>query len=285
MNSSKILRMNSSKNKPVLNIKITKSAISLVLMGIALVAPCSLLLPSFNQVATAQLLILNPVVVPTNNLLSSSLLPNIINSNNQLAALTQFSTPSTTVFPFTPTTNAAVIAAANPFVLSSINQNPFIQGSSTNGFVSFLCASNGLQTPSSSDLSFQVSSPTTNRLNTILTTTATTSTTAATLIPLTGSFTLSNSLGVPSIAGQINTARVTGNAFILQGTLTSSTANTLLSGGLSNFCSANTITSLLPVSNDFTITGICGTNVPLAFAIDRVVVGAFTANVACNNIV
>jgi hypothetical protein len=278
--------MNSSKNKPVLNIEITKSAISLVLIGIALVAPCSLLLPSFNQVATAQLLILNPVVVPTNNLLSSSLLPNIISSNNQLAALTQFSTPSTTVFPFTPTTNAAVIAAANPFVLSSINQNPFIQGSSTNGFVSFLCASNGLQTtPSSSDLTFQVSSSTTNRLNTILTTTATTSATAATLIPLTGSFTLTNSLGVPSIAGQINTARVTGNAFILQGTLTSSTANALLSGGLSNFCSANTITSLLPVSNDFTISGICGTNVPLSFAIDRVVVGAFTANVACNNIV
>jgi hypothetical protein len=197
----------------------------------------------FNQVATAQQLLVP--VVPS---------PQI--------ALTQV--PTTSVFP--------AIRTASPF-LSVSSQTPLIQGSSTNGFISFLCASNdGLVTPNPSALSFQVSSFA-STINPILTTTTT-----ATSIPLVGSLILSNSFGVPSVSGVINSGQVSGNTFTLQGTLTS-IANNLLSGRLSSLC-----TTSIPF-NDFTITGICGTNVPAALAIGRVIVGTYTANIACNNIV
>jgi hypothetical protein len=114
-----------------------------------------------------------------------------------------------------------------------------------------------------------------------------------------GSFTISNSLGVPSITGQINTGQVSGNTFSLQGTLSGSNtiAANALSGGLGSgsLCSNTAAFSsnpLFPTTtstsntriNDFTITGTCGTNAPVAFAIDRIVVGVYSANTSCNNI-
>jgi hypothetical protein len=201
-----------------------------------------------NQVATAQQLLV-PTVVP------SPLLANTNNVNNQLAALTQ--------------ANSAALLTTTPFP-SIASQAPLIQGSSTNGFISFLCASNsGLVAPNPSALSFQVSSII--GINPILTTTTTSS------IPLVGSFTLFSSLGVPSVAGQISAGQVSGNTFTLQGTLTSISANALLRA-LNSLC-----TTSIPF-NDFTITGTCGTNVPAALAIDRIVVGTYIANIACNNI-
>jgi hypothetical protein len=257
--------MNNNKNKACSKTRVTASSVTSLIVCIVLVA--SLLLSvatKFNQVATAQQLLLP--VVPSSPF-SSSLLPSINNINNQLAALTQ---PAA----------AAPVITTTPF-LPIAGQAPLIQGSSTNGFISFLCGSNnGLVTPNPSALSFQVSSsPSSLQINPILTTT----TTANSI----GSFILSNSLGVPSLAGQITSGQVSGNTFTLQGTLASITANTL-SGGLSGFCTAATTTtttpSLLPTFNGFTITGTCGTNVPLAFAIDRIVVGTYTANIACNNV-
>ena len=114
--------------------------------------------------------------------------------------------------------------------------------------------------------------------------------------PITGTVTLSNSFGGPNLSGQINSGQVIGNSFTLQGTLTSgSIANTLLSGGLSRFCntlvsSNGSIITTIPLvstfnSDRFTIAGTCGTNVPLAFTIDRLVVGAYIANISCNGII
>ncbi|HET7285175.1 MAG TPA: hypothetical protein VFI70_10860 [Nitrososphaeraceae archaeon] len=246
--------MNNNKNKPFSKRVTVPSVISLV-VGIVLVAFLLLSVTTkFNQVATAQQVLL-PVV-------PSSSLPSVNNINNQLAALTQLAAPIITATPFLPIAGQA----------------PLIQGSSTNGFVSFLCPSNGgVVTPNPSALSFQVSSPSVSQLNPILTTTTT-----ATSI---GSFILSNSLGVPSVAGQISSGQISGNTFTLQGTLTSITANTLSGGLSSSFCTTvATSPSSFPTFNGFTITGTCGTNVPLAFAIDRLVVGTYTANIACNNI-
>jgi hypothetical protein len=231
-----------SKNKACFRTRLTTSSVGLII-GIVLITSLSSITTIFNQVATAQQLLVP--VVPS---------PQI--------ALTQV--PTTSVFP--------AIRSATPF-LSVSSPTPLIQGSSTNGFISFLCASNdGLVTPNPSALSFQVSSFA-STINPILTTTTT-----ATSIPLVGSIILSNSFGVPSVSGLINSGQVSGNTFTLQGTLTS-IANNLLSGRLSSLC-----TTSIPF-NDFTITGICGTNVPAALAIGRVIVGTYTANIACNNIV
>jgi hypothetical protein len=251
---------NNNKNKACSKTKVTASSVTSLIVCTVLVA--SLLLSvttKFNQVATAQQLLLPVVPSP----FSSSLLPSINNINNQLAALTQ---PAA----------AAPVITTTPF-LPIAGQAPLIQGSSTNGFVSFLCGSNsGLVTPNPSALSFQVSSSPSIQINPTLTTT----TTANSI----GSFILSNSFGVPSLAGQITSGQVSGNTFTLQGTLTSIAANTL-SGGTSSFCiTTSPSPSLLPTFNAFTITGTCGTNAPLAFAIDRLVVGTYTANIACNNI-
>jgi hypothetical protein len=250
--------MNNNKNKACSKTRVTTSSVISLVVGIVLVAFLLLSVTTkFNQVATAQQLLLP--VVPTSSL------PSVNNINNQLAALTQLAA-------------AAPIITTTPF-LPIAGQAPLIQGSSTNGFVSFLCPSNGgLVTPNHSALSFQVSSsPSVSQLNPILTTT-----TAATSI---GSFILSNSLGVPSVAGQISSGQISGNTFTLQGTLTSITANTLSGGLSSSFCTTiATSPSSFPTFNGFTITGTCGTNVPLAFAIDRIVVGTYTANIACNNI-
>jgi hypothetical protein len=254
----------------------TTTSVTKLIVGVLLIGSLFLTLSStINQVATAQRPLLpvlhNPFLqhqIPRQQLLqSSSILGNINNINNRLAALTQI--PSTTVFPFIA--NTPLNTASTPFLSG---QAPFVQGISTNGFVSFLCASNGIRTPNPSVLSFQVSSSTSG-VNSILTTTNT-----ATSIPLVGSFALSSSSGAPSVVGQINTGQISGNTFTLQGTLTSN-VNTL-SGGLSSFCT--TSPTLLPTFNGFTIAGTCGTNAPVAFAIDRIVVGAFTSNVACNNI-
>jgi hypothetical protein len=249
--------MNNNKNKACSKTRVTVPSVISLVVGIVLVAFLLLSVTAkFNQVATAQQLLL-PVV-------PSSSLPSVNNINNQLAALTQLA--------------AAPITTATPF-LPIAGQAPLIQGTSTNGFVSFLCPSNGgLVTPNPSALSFQVSSsPSVSQLNPILTTTTT-----ATSI---GSFILSNSLGVPSVAGQISSGQISGNTFTLQGTLTSITPNTLSGGLSSSFCNPiATSPSSFPTFNGFTITGTCGTNVPLAFAIDRIVVGTYTANIACNNI-
>jgi hypothetical protein len=238
-----------SKNKACSRRRLTTSSIGLII-GIVLITSLSSMMTISNQVATAQQLLV-PTVVP------SPLLANINNVNNQLAALTQ--------------ANSAALLTTTPFPSIS-SQSPLIQGSSTNGFISFLCASNsGLVAPNPSALSFQVSSSLIG-INPILTTTTITPS-----IPLVGSFTLFSSLGVPSVAGQISTGQVSGNTFILQGTLTSISANALLRG-LNSLCATS-----IPF-NDFTITGTCGTNVPAALAIDRIVVGTYIANIACNNI-
>jgi hypothetical protein len=290
-----------------------------------------------RQQAAAQRLL----QLPSQPTLSPSI--NSINNNNILSALKQIpgtstfpssTLPSTTpVFPYSSTASATAApattvttpssvsssSAPTPFASTS-NQVPFIQGRSTNGFISLpQCASNTgsavLQTPNPSALIFQVfSSSPSNSVNQILNTRTTTILTTATnnnnnvntpttLLPVVGSFTISNSLGVPSISGQINTGQVSGNTFTLQGTLAGSNtiaANALLPGGLSSssLCSSTaafssnplfpTTTTSTSTSNtaftDFTITGTCGTNAPVAFAIDRIVVGVYSANTSCNNI-
>ena len=187
--------------------------------------------------------------------LLSFLLPNNNNiqvTGLQLTALTQrvlpIATAATTIFPFISTVNPGIITtspttivAANPLLLTANQQIPFIQGSSPNGFVSFLCSTNTVQTPSPSTLSFQASPF--SSINSFLSPTITSAgTTTISAAPITGTVTLSNSFGGPNLSGQINSGRVIGNSFTLQGTLTSgSIANTLLSGGLSRFC--NTLVS------------------------------------------
>jgi hypothetical protein len=270
---------------------------------------------------------------------SQPTLSSSINNNNILSSLRQIPgtnalsssiSPSTTITPVVPysstttvptataptstvTTPSSVLsssgASLTPFISTS-NQVPFIQGRSTNGFVSLpQCASNTgsavPQTPNPSALIFQVFASPSNSISQIPDTRTTISTATnnnnvntPTLIPLAGSFTISSSLGVPSTTGQINTGQISGNTFALQGTLAGS--NTIaanpLSGGLGSsggLCSRNGFNSnsLFPttasVSNtafsDFTITGTCGTNTPVAFAVDRLIVGVYTANISCNN--
>jgi hypothetical protein len=159
------------------------------------------------------------------------------------------------------------LASAQP--LSPFNQVPLLlHGTTSNGFVSYLCADSGIQTPIPSVLSFQSSfSPIFDR---------------GIIIPSTGSFALYSSFGIPSIAGQIRTGQMTGNSFTLQGTLTT----TLAGAGIGSFCTTTSSSFPFPsISNRFTITGTCGTNVPLAFSIDRNIIGAYIENVACNNAV
>src|SRR5436309_601307 len=153
--------MNNNKNKAYSKTRVTASSVTSLIVCIVLVA--SLLLSvatKFNQVATAQQLLLP--IVPSSPF-SPSLLPNINNINNQLAALTQ---PAA----------AAPVITTTPF-LPIAGQAPLIQGSSTNGFISFLCGSSrGLVTPNPSALSFQVSSSSSSssiQINPILTTTTT----------------------------------------------------------------------------------------------------------------
>jgi hypothetical protein len=266
---------------------------------------------------------------------SQPTLSSSINNNNILSTLRQIpgtNTFSPSISPVVPYSSTATVptataptstittpssvlpssgASLTPFVSTS-NQVPFIQGSSTNGFVSLpQCASNTgsavPQTPNPSALIFQVFASPSNSISQIPNTRTTISTATnnnnvntPTLIPLAGSFIISNSLGAPSTAGQINTGQISGNTFALQGTLAGSNtiaANPLL-GGLGSgggLCSSTAFNSnsLFPttasVSNtafsDFTITGTCGTNTPVAFAVDRVIVGVYTANISCNNIV
>jgi hypothetical protein len=238
-----------------------------------------------------QLSFLHPNVA-SNGVISSGTNNNILNdipvSNLQPIALTQ---------PFIPsiiTTSPTITAASNPLLLTTSQQVPFIQGSSTNGFISFLCTHNTIQTPTLSALSFQASSF--GSASPLLSPTVTTAATTSPTIPVVGAVTLSNSLGGFNLAGQINSAQVIGNSFTLQGSFTSGgIANTLLSEGLSGFCntlgsSNGSIITTTPLfsgfsSNQFAITGTCGTNVPLAFTIDRIVIGAYIANVSCNNII
>jgi hypothetical protein len=222
------------------------------------------------------------ISIGTNNYILNSV------SNLQPIALTQ---------PFIPsiiTTSPTITAASNPLLLTTTQQIPFIQGSSTNGFISFLCTPNTVQTPTLSALSFQASSF--GSASPLLSPTVTTAATTSPTIPVVGAITLSNSLGGYNLAGQINSAQVIGNSFTLQGSFTSGgIANTLLSEGLSGFCNAlgssnGSIITTTPLfsglsSNQFAITGTCGTNVPLAFTIDRIVIGAYIANVSCNNII
>jgi hypothetical protein len=237
--------------------------------------------------------------VASNGVISSGTTNYILNAipvpNLQPIALTQ------PVFPFIPSLNPSIIttsptitAASNPLLLTTTQQIPFIQGSSTNGFISFLCTANTVQTPTLSALSFQASSF--GSASPLLSPTVTTAATTSPTIPVIGTVTLSNSLGGYNLAGQINSAQVIGNSFTLQGSFTSGgIANTLLSEGLSGFCntlgsSNGSIITTTPLfsglgSNQFAITGTCGTNVPLAFTVDRIVIGAYIANVSCNNII
>jgi hypothetical protein len=307
----------------------------LMIILVVTIATSSLSLSYSNALALSKSVSLQPAVVRDNNnnslflkflaqeRLLSFLLPNtdssgvISSSNNndflnnipvtdlELIALTQPVLPvaaATTIFPFIPTVNPGIITtsptttiAANPLLLTANQQLPFIQGSSTNGFVSFLCSTNTVQTPSPSALSFQTS--TFGSINPLLfPTLTTTTTTTSSTAPTTGTVTLSNSFGGPNLSGQINSGQIIGNSFILQGSLTSGgIANTLLSGGLSGFCntlgsSNGGIITTIPLlsafnSNQFTIAGTCGTNVPLSFTIDRIIVGAYIANISCNNII
>ena len=103
---------------------------------------------------------------------------------------------------------------------------------------------------------------------------------------MTGAFTLFNPQltggAVPILTGQINSGTFSGNSFTLQGTLTASG-----NSGIGDFCGsigAIGASPLFPLAfSGFTISGACGTNFPLAFAIDRSVLGAFNARVACNS--
>ena len=101
---------------------------------------------------------------------------------------------------------------------------------------------------------------------------------------MTGTFTLFNPQltggAVPLLSGQINSGAFSGNSFTLQGTLTSSEIS-----GIGDFCGTIGASPLSPAAfSGFTISGTCGTNLPLAFAIDRGVLGAFNARVACNSL-
>lgn len=273
------LCINTSSRKSA-SIFITKKIV--VTIAVAIIATSSISLSYYNALALSNSVPLQPAVV--------------INTNNN--PFSKFLAAATPIFPFTSTVNPGIITtpptttlAASPLITAN-QQIPFIQGSSSNGFVSFLCSTNAVQTPSPSTLSFQASAF--NSINSLLSptiiTAATTTTSAA---PITGTVTLSNSFGVPSLSGQISSGQIIGNSFTLQGTLTSgSIANT---GGVNGFCNplvssnAGIITTNPLVSafnsGQFTIAGTCGTNVPLAFTIDRIVVGAYIANISCNGIV
>jgi hypothetical protein len=251
-------------------------------IAVVIIATSSISSSYYNALALSNSVPLQPAVV--------------INTNNN--PFSKFLAAATTIFPFTSTVNPGIITtpltttvAASPLITAN-QQIPFIQGSSSNGFVSFLCSTNAVQTPSPSTLSFQASAF--NSINSFLSptiiTAATTTTSAA---PITGTVTLSNSFGGPTLSGQISSGQIIGNSFTLQGTLTSdSIANT---GGVNGFCNpllssnAGIITTNPLVSafnsGQFTIAGTCGTNVPLAFTIDRIVVGAYIANISCNGIV
>jgi hypothetical protein len=316
-----------NKNASYINTSNRKSASTLITkmtvmtIAVVIIATSAMPLSYYNALALSNSVPLQPaVVIDTNNnpfskflakeQLLSFLLPNNNNipvSDLQLTGLTQpvlpIATASTTIFPLTSTVNPGIITtsptttvAANPLLLTANQQIPFIQGISSNGFVSFLCSTNTVQTPSPSTLSFQASAF--NSINSFLsptiTTAATTTTTSA--APITGTVTLSNSFGGPALSGQISSGQIIGNSFTLQGTLSSgSIANTLLSGGVNGFCnplvSSNggiiTTNPLVPTFNSgqFTVAGTCGTNVPLAFTVDRIVVGAYIANISCNGIV
>ena len=296
------------------------SLTSFAIIAIAIVALVATALPlplAYSKTLSLAQLMSQPIASTSNNnpflkfltqqQLQSLLLPNDASSidsnllnNVQLTALTQsvFSSVAT-VLPFIPTTpptitNPAIIttpATINPSLVAS-SQIPFIQGSSTNGFVSLLCSSNTIQTPSPSALSFQASTfGATNSLLFPITT-------SSASIPVTGRIILSNSLGGPIFSGQINSGQATGNSFTLQGVLTGASILSTSSGSLSGSCSTlgsigsaggitstTIIPSLSTFSNQFTISGTCGTNVPVAFTIDRVVVGAYIANISCNGIV
>ena len=102
---------------------------------------------------------------------------------------------------------------------------------------------------------------------------------------MTGAFTLFNPQltggAVPILSGQINSGTFSGNSFTLQGILTASG-----NSGVGDFCGSIGVIVHLAFSltfSGFTISGTCGTNFPLAFAIDRSVLGAFNARVACNS--
>jgi hypothetical protein len=297
-------------------------------MTMALLTTSSLLLSYSNVLGFAQSVSLPPKIVPHNNNNNN----NNDNDNIQVTdvRLTTGLTPAflsgsaSTVFPFVPiattvinpgiiatTSSGAIIAnpflltanqIANPFLLTAnqianpflltANQIPFVQGSSTNGFVSFLCSSNTVQTPSPSALIFQATSgfASVNPLlfPTLNTATITTATTTTSTIPITGTITLFNSLGGPNLSGQIDSGQVIGNSFTLQGVLTNGNLANTLSGTVGGFCntlgSGTTIPLLSTFGNQFTIAGTCGTNVPVSFTIDRILIGAYAANVSCNGI-
>jgi hypothetical protein len=303
-----------TSNRKSASIFITKMIV--VTIAVVIIATSSMSLSYYNALALSKSVPLQrAVVIDTNNnpfskfLAQEQLLSFLLRNNNnipvtdlQLTGLTQpylpIATAATTIFPFTSTVNPGIITtpatttvAASPLITAN-QQIPFIQGSSSNGFVSFLCSTNAVQTPSPSTLSFQASAF--NSINSFLSptiiTAATTTTSAA---PITGTVTLFNSFGGPTLSGQISSGQIIGNSFTLQGTLTSgSIANT---GGVNGFCnplvSSNAgIITTNPLgsafnSGQFTIAGTCGTNVPLAFTIDRIVVGAYIANISCNGIV
>jgi hypothetical protein len=310
-----------NKNAIGMNRENRNSVTSFAIIAIAMVALITTALPlplAYSKTLSLAQLMSQPIASTSNNnpflkfltqqQLQSLLLPNDASSidsnllnNVQLTALTPSvfsSVATTTVLPFIPTTpptitNPAIITAPatiNPSLVAS-SQIPFIQGSSTNGFVSLLCSSNTIQTPSPSALSFQAS--TYGAINSLLF--PTTSSSAS--IPVTGRIILSNSLGGPIFSGQINSGQATGNSFTLQGVLTGASIPSTSSGGLNGLCStlasiggaggitsAAVIPSLSAFSNQFTISGTCGTNVPVAFTIDRIVVGAYIANISCNGI-
>jgi len=167
--------------------------------------------------------------------------------------------------------NPLVSVAANPIV-------PLLQGTTNNGFVSYLCPGSTLQTattPSPSLLNFGAATPAYNSVLPIVGGTPS--------IPLSGTFTLYNPLltggAAPIVTGQINSGTLSGNSFTLQGTL----ASTGISGG-GALCNSSTASPFFPFAfNTFTISGTCGANFPLAFAIDRSVLGAFNARVVCNS--
>jgi hypothetical protein len=145
-----------------------------------------------------------------------------------------------------------------------------IQASSSDGFASYHCAGSGLQTPVPTFLTFQASSPYISPSSSIFGD-------GGVITPPTGSFVVYDSSRIPTLVGQISSGQITGNAFTFRGALSN------IDSGTSSFCTSSFFQ--FPISNSFTITGICGTNVPLAFAVDLNVIGAYTANVACNNAV
>jgi hypothetical protein len=273
------LCINTSSRKSA-SIFITKMIVMTI--AVVIIATSSISSSYYNALALSNSVPLQPAVV--------------INTNNN--PFSKFLAAATTIFPFTSTVNPGIITtpltttvAASPLITAN-QQIPFIQGSSSNGFVSFLCSTNAVQTPSPSTLSFQASAF--NSINSFLSPTIITAATTTTLAaPITGTVTLSNSFGGRSLSGQISSGQIIGNSFTLQGTLTSdSIANT---GGVNGFCNpllssnagiitANPLVSAFN-SGQFTIAGTCGTNVPLAFTIDRIVVGAYIANISCNGIV